>query len=50
MLSGEAFIGPPDSADLVAKLEQESDLVHTLDWRLQAVQLVPVPSLDGPAS
>jgi hypothetical protein len=47
---GETFAVPRYPVGLVEKLEQASDLVHALDWQLNAVQLVPVRSLDGPAS
>jgi cation diffusion facilitator family transporter len=46
LLTGEAFVVPRDRSDLLAKLEQASDLAHSLDWRIHDVNFVPVSSLE----
>jgi divalent metal cation (Fe/Co/Zn/Cd) transporter len=46
LLSGEAFVVPRDEAHLLDRLEQASELLHSLDWRLHDVSVVPLRSLD----
>ena len=46
MLTGEAFVVPRDEARLLDRLERAADLVHSLDWRLHDVNVVPVRSLE----
>ncbi|MFL6230863.1 MAG: cation transporter [Pyrinomonadaceae bacterium] len=46
VLTGEAFVVPRDEHDLLERLEQASDLAHSLDWRLHDVNVVPVRSLE----
>jgi divalent metal cation (Fe/Co/Zn/Cd) transporter len=45
VLTGEAFVVPSDEADLLVRLEKAARLLHSLDWRLHDVNLVPVRSL-----
>ncbi len=43
---GEGFIVPRDEQDLVRRIEAARDMVHSLDWQLYELVLMPVSSLD----
>jgi hypothetical protein len=45
VLSGEAFVVPRDQTNLLDRLNEASELVYSLDWRLREVSIVPVRSL-----
>ncbi|HEY0378026.1 MAG TPA: cation transporter [Pyrinomonadaceae bacterium] len=44
VLTGEAFIVPSDERDLLKRLEQATEVIHAVDWRLHDVNVVPVGS------
>jgi cation diffusion facilitator family transporter len=46
VLTGEAFVVPRDENDLLARLQQASDLLHKIDWRLHDINVVPVRSIE----
>jgi cation diffusion facilitator family transporter len=46
VLTGEAFIVPRDERNLLDRLKQATELIHSLDWRLHDINLVPVSSLE----
>ena len=45
LFTGEAYVVPKNQNNLLSKLQQASDLVTHIDWRLYDVVIVPVPSL-----
>ena len=45
-LTGEAFIVPRDENNLLERLQQASDVAHSVDWRLHDINMVPVDSLE----
>jgi len=45
VLTGEVLVVPREQADLLGKLKQATDLVHTVDWRLYDIHVVPVQAL-----
>jgi cation diffusion facilitator family transporter len=46
VLTGEAFVVPRDQHDLLARLAHAADVIHSVDWRLHDVNVVPVASLE----
>jgi len=46
VLTGEAFIQPRDERDLIARMEEASEVAKSVDWRLHDVNMVPVRSVE----
>jgi len=46
LITGEVFVVPGDEANLVERIERASRELATIDWRLHALTVMPVTSLD----
>ena len=44
---GEALVVPTDERGLVARIEEAQEMLHSLDWKLHDVILMPVADLDS---
>ncbi len=45
LVTGEAYIVPKDEKDILDKLNQATDFINSMDWRVYNVVVVPVNSL-----
>jgi cation diffusion facilitator family transporter len=45
-LTGEAFVVPRDERDLMGRLKQAAEVVHSVDWRLHDINVAPVERAD----
>jgi cation diffusion facilitator family transporter len=47
VLNGEVFVVPRDERDLVTRVEEASELLRQLDWRLHNLVVVPVSRIES---
>jgi divalent metal cation (Fe/Co/Zn/Cd) transporter len=48
VFTGEAFVVPVDDTDLIERIEQASEHLLDLDWRLHELVITPVPEIQRP--
>jgi divalent metal cation (Fe/Co/Zn/Cd) transporter len=46
VIAGEVFVVPRDDRDLVARVEQASESLATVDWRIHSLVVMPVAGLE----
>jgi len=47
VIAGEVFVVPRAEENLVANVEQASEALSSLDWRVYSLTVMPVSRLDG---